>query len=475
MRAGGEGAMAKMWGGEPYYGLDDEFDPHWFLTEEQSALQRELIELCRTVLRPNAIESDRNNTYPRANLEALAKLGLLGIIVPKSLGGRGENHVGTLMVAETIARYGCPSTALIYMMHMVAVAGLVYRARGNAEIESLLSRIDKECLVGTASYTDPETGGHFWYPKTSSSRRVPEGWHVQKTAAWTTSSGYADWYISQTTSPDFAGDYSDLSVFLFHKQEVKGSPGHWNAMGMHGNQSGPVEIDTVIPANRIVGWPGDGAASNDEAVDPLAMLLYAGAYNGVGLACIDVAKRHVTRRAHAQYGRRVADYSTIQDVFGRAIIDAQASRLHAYALARALDDATENGSWDIYIDDPKAMPRAKFASWCFQTKFLSTRFAFEVSDKMLQACGGRGYMRDLELERLVRDSKAGWIMAPSNEVTAQLVGKWGLFGADAIDWWNQKVDEPVLMNELGKLDAAGKQRIIDRLAAELRGKEESLL
>ena len=48
---------------------------------------------------------------------------------------------------------------------------------------------------------------------------------------------------------------------------------------------------------------------------------------------------------------------------------------------------------------------------------------------MLHACGGRGYMRDLELERLVRDSKAGWIMAPSNEVTTQIVGKWALLGA----------------------------------------------
>ncbi len=460
----------KTWGAEPYYGLDFDFDPQWFLTDEQRELQRQLIEVCETTLRPNAIEADKNNIYPRKNLEALAKLGLLGIIVPKKYGGRGENHVGTLMVTETIARYGCPSTALIYMMHMVAVAGLVYRAHGNQEIQRLLSRIDKECLIGTASYTDPETGGHFWYPKTSGAKRVPEGWHVFKKSAWTTSSGYADWYISQTTSPDFSGDYGDLSVFLFYKDEVKGAAGKWDAMGMHGNQSGPVEIDVTIPADRIVGWPGDGAASNDEAIDPLAMLMYAGAYNGVGLACIDVAKRHVTRKAHVQYGRRVADYPTIQDVFGGAVMEAQASRLFAFSLAKALDDATNNGDWTIYETEPKAMPRAAFSAWAFQAKYLGTKFAFTVSDTMLQSCGGRGYMRDLELERLLRDSKAGWIMAPSNEVTRQLIGKWALFGPGAIDWWNQKVDEPVLMNELGKLDAAGKKKIIDHLMQGTAGK-----
>jgi len=459
--------MKKMWGDEPYFGLDQEFDPDWFLTDAQKSLRAELIELCRTVLRPNAIECDRNNTYPRANIEALAKLRLLGLVVPKQYGGRGENNVGAVMIAETIARYGCPSTALIYMMHTVAVAGLCYRAKGNKAIESLLSRLDDECLIGTASYTDPETGGHFWYPKMSGAKRVADGWHVQKKAAWTTSSGYADWYISQTTSPDFKGDYSDLSVFLFFKDEVNGAAGKWDAMGMHGNQSGPVEIDTVVPLDRIVGWPGDGAMSNDEAIDPLAMLMYAGSYNGLGLACIDVAKRHVTRKAHVQYGRRVADYPTIQDSFGRAIMEGQASRLYAYSLARAIDEATDNGSWEIYYADPKAMPRARFATWAFQAKFLSTRFSFEVSDKMLQACGGRGYMRERDLERLVRDSKAGWIMGPSNEITAQLIGKWALFGADAVDWWNQRVDEPAMMNEIGKLDEAGKRRLIEKLEGEL--------
>ena len=79
------------------------------------------------------------------------------------------------MATEAVARFGCPSTAIIFMMHLVAVAGLVFRAHGNPEIESLLRRMDPEALIGTASYTDPETGGHFWYPKTSGAERVADG------------------------------------------------------------------------------------------------------------------------------------------------------------------------------------------------------------------------------------------------------------------------------------------------------------
>src|SRR3954452_15723343 len=160
-----------------------------------------------------------------------------------------------------------------------AVAALVCGARGISEIQQLLRRIDSECLVGTASYTDPETGGHFWYPKISSATRVPEGWHVRKKAAFTTSSGFADWYVTQTTSPEFHGDYSDLSVILLYPDEVTPKAGMWDAMAMHATQSGPLELHAVFPAGRIVCWPGDGSASTVDAVDPLAMLMYGCSYN----------------------------------------------------------------------------------------------------------------------------------------------------------------------------------------------------
>ena len=44
----------------------------------------------------------------------MASLGLLGLIVPKELGGLGQSHVCAAMVVETIARYGCSSTAMVY-------------------------------------------------------------------------------------------------------------------------------------------------------------------------------------------------------------------------------------------------------------------------------------------------------------------------------------------------------------------------
>ena len=61
-------------------------------------------------------------------MEALASQDLLALHVPKKYGGMGQNHVCVAMVLETIARYGCASTALVYTMHLPAVSALLLRA-----------------------------------------------------------------------------------------------------------------------------------------------------------------------------------------------------------------------------------------------------------------------------------------------------------------------------------------------------------
>ena len=114
-------------------------------------------------------------------MDALASMGLLGLIVPKEMGGLGESHVFAAVVTETIARYGCPSTAMVFgtharaqpwctvvrnslpilfstVMHTGAVACLLLRHHGNPKVRELLQRLDKDCMVGTLVYSDPATG-----------------------------------------------------------------------------------------------------------------------------------------------------------------------------------------------------------------------------------------------------------------------------------------------------------------------------
>lgn len=459
--------VIKSWNEEAFWGLGFDFDPQWILTPEQQKLQTELIQLCASVLRPQAIASDRQLIYPRQNFEALASLGLLGLFVPKEWGGLGESHTCAAMVVETIARYGCPSTAMCYTMHLGATAAALFRADRNPELQQLLKRLNRDVLIGTLSYSDPETGSHFWYPISSQAERVARGWQVSKKSSWTTSAGFADWYIVQTTSPDFNGNYADLSCFLIYGEEVTAEPHKWDALGLRGNQSGTLQVDRVtIPFERMVGPKGDGTASNDEIVDPFFLLCSSACWNGIAMGAIDIAKRHVTRKKHADVGMRVADYPTIQDYFGEAIIDTNACRSFTFSMGKLMDDLTNNCDWSLH-QDTTALPRSAYLSWYWQIKFAAAKNVAHVCDKMLHACGGSGFKKDMEIERYLRDGKAGWVMGPTNEVLRQFVGKMALLGVESLDYWNQNANERVLYNEVKKLDAAGKRKLAESLLQEV--------
>jgi alkylation response protein AidB-like acyl-CoA dehydrogenase len=452
----------KMWGAEPFWGLGYEWDPDWFFTERQRELRAKLIELCESELRANAKRSDDELLYPRRNFEVLAENGFLSLTVPEEYGGLGENHVAFSMVCETLARYGCASTAMCYVMHVGAVATIMLRPT-DALIDKYIRTLDSDCRIGTLSYSDPETGSHFWYPFSSSAERANGGFRVNKKASWTTSGGFADFYVVQTTSPDFSG-YDDLSVFVIDGDDVQAQPSLWDALGLRGNQSGPIQVDGIeIPDEQVVGPLGDGAASNDEAVDPWFLVGSSSVWNGIALGAIDIAKRHTTRKKHVDVGMRVADYPTIQDYVGEAVMDTNACRVFVLSVAQAMDRVTDDNQRRIPVGETA---RADYLHWAWQIKFEAAKNVAGVVDKMLHACGGSGYKRDMELERYVRDAKAGWVMGPTNEVLRQFVGKAVLLGFEALDYWNQTYNRRVVENEVKKLDPAAKRELAEQLVAE---------
>ena len=449
-----------MWGSEPYWGLGYDWDPDWLLTDRQKELRSTLIELCQQEMRDNAKRSDDELKFPRRNLELLGEHGFLALTVPEEYGGLGQNHVAYSMVCETIARYGCASTAMCYVMHIGAVNAIMLRATP-ALIEKYIRPLNSG-KIGTLSYSDPETGSHFWYPISSGAERVNGGYRVRKKASWTTSAGFADFYVVQTTSPDFKG-YDDLSVFVVDAEDAHAQPALWDALGLRGNQSGGLDVNGEIPAEQIVGPVGDGAESNDESVDPWFLVGSSSVWNGIAMGAIDIAKRHTTRKRHVDVGLRVADYPTIQDYVGEAVIDTNACRVFSLSVADAMDRATDSNR---RVLRPGTTARAAYLHWAWQIKFAAAKNVAHVVDKMLHACGGSGYKRDMELERYLRDAKAGWVMGPTNEVLRQFVGKSALLGFEVLDYWNQTVNERAIANETKKLDAKGKRALAEKLLAQ---------
>jgi alkylation response protein AidB-like acyl-CoA dehydrogenase len=167
-------------------------------------------------------------------------------------------------------------------------------------------------------------------------------------------------------------------------------------------------------------------------------------------------------------GMRVADYPTIQDYVGEAVMDTNASRAFVLSIAGAMDGATDDNT---KVLAPGEFARADFLHWAWQIKFIAAKNVAHVVDKMLHACGGSGYKRDMELERYLRDAKAGWVMGPTNEVLRQFVGKAVLLGFDSLDYWNQTFNRRAVENEVKKLDANAKRELAEQLLAQAEEEE----
>ena len=188
------------------------------------------------------------------------------------------------------------------------------------------------------------------------------------------------------------------------------------------------------------------------------------------MGAIDIAKMQTTRKKHVDVGMRVADYPTIQDYVGEAIMTTNACRIFSFSMGRLMDDLTNNCDWSLH-DDIIATPRAPYLHWYWQIKFMAAKNVAEVCDKMLHACGGTGYKKDLGIERYLRDGKAGWVMGPTNEVLRQFVGKFALLGIDSLDYWNQHVNDRVVHNETKKMDSGQKRALAEKLMTEACAEE----
>src|SRR3954462_3430090 len=136
-----------------------------------------------------------------------------------------------------------------------------------------------------------------------------------------------------------------------------------------------------------------------------------------------------------------------------------------------MDASTEHNTRRLA---PGEFARANYLHWSWQIKSEAAQYTAHVVDKMLHACGGSGFKRDMELERYLRGAKAGWVMGPTNQGRRQFVGKGGLLGFESLDYWNQSYNRRAVENEVKKLDASAKRELAEQLlteAAEAEAKE----
>lgn len=371
------------------------------------ALREEIRDIVERVIKPRAEHTDREGAFPRENLQALAETGWNGVLIPEKWEGRGLDHVAFAIAAEEIGK-GCPSTSLVYVMHVGGVQTIALYGSDDQK-ERWLKPV-RQGLISTYSTSEKASGGHWWF-NFSEASRDGEDYILNAEKSFTTSSGQADFYVFQTRSPG-AATPTDVSFFIVDGKLPGITPGVWDALGVRGNHSGPIKYEDVrVHSRDKLGAEGQGREILESGVSPVYLIGLGSTWLGVAEAALEAASAYVTGMVHRDFNKRLADYQIIRQQLAEVKVLISSLKPWQIALAKQLDELQAQGKPQVEL----LLPLVEFKIHAAEVANKATKAALDVT-------GGYGYKKGV-FERLFRDARAGIAMGPSNNIAREWIGK----------------------------------------------------
>jgi alkylation response protein AidB-like acyl-CoA dehydrogenase len=381
--------------------------PHIYALDDRSAqLANQAAKLATEVLARHAADVDAKGRFPSESMAALAKDGFYGLCVPSALGGLGQGPRAFVGVVEELAR-ACGSTAMVYVMHVCAQQAIATSPTLEGK-DAILRDIAKGQHLTTLALSEKGSRSQFWAPV---SKLTPQGdgWTTSAQKSWVTSAREADSYVSTAQKPGAASPLESTTYLVRTKAnpgQVRVS-GNFEGVGLRGNDSAPVTLESYKVAKAdLVSNLGEGAKTKLEVVLPWFSLGTAAMSNGLCRAAVEATAKHLTETRFEHSGSGLRDLPTL-----RARLTQMSARMEQ---ARALL---------AYTVGEIEKPSETTPLYVLQTRLASLQAADEVTDLAMKACGGAAFSKQLPIDRIFRDAKAGWVMAPTVDHLNDFVGK----------------------------------------------------
>ena len=377
------------------------------MTIDYNKVRADIRAIADESIRPNAAHIDETYTYPRQNLNALAKAGWNSLFLAEADGGLGLDFVSFAIASEEIG-HACASTGLVYVMHTGAFKTI--QLYGNDDQKNRWLKTARDGKVGTYSTSEKASGGHWWF-NFSEASRDGENYRINAEKSFTTSSGQADYYLVQTRTPG-AQKATDLSFFIVDGKTPGIHAGTWEALGVHGNHSGPIRYDNVaVEKKDLLNTENNGKEIIYHGVSPVYLIGLGAVWHGVARAALEEVVRYATRTTHQDFNKSLSDYQVLRQQIGEAKILVSTLGPWQADLARQLNELEAAGR-----------PQGEILLPLTEFKVHAAEVANKVARLALDISGGYGYKRGL-LERLFRDARAGIGMGPSNNIAREWIGK----------------------------------------------------
>ena len=370
------------------------------LSKEHEMARTLFKEFAEKEVKPLAQEVDETEVFPRGTVEKMAKYGFLGIPVPKEYGGQGCDPLTYAMCVEELSKV-CGTTGVIVSAHTSLCIDPIMTYGTEEQKQKYVVPLAKGEKLGL---TEPGAGTDAQGQQT---KAVLDGdeWVLNGSKCFITNGKEADVYIviAVTGKIEKRGRMQkEISAFIVEK----GTPGFSfgtkeNKMGIRGSSTYElIFTDCRIPKENLLGQKGKGFAIAMHTLDGGRIGIAAQAL-GIAEGALETTVAYVKERK--QFGRSIAQFQNTQFQLADMATKVEAAQLLVYKAAMA--KATQK----VYsVEAAKA-------------KLYAAEVAMEVTTKCVQLHGGYGYIREYDVERMMRDAKITEIYEGTSEVQRMVI------------------------------------------------------
>ena len=322
---------------------------------------------------------DSTGAFVAENYAEMRAGKLFSALVPQELGGSGLPYSEICALIRSLGRV-CGSTALAFSMHQHLIAAALWNYRRGKPGEKLLRTVaDGEKILVS-------TGAADWLSSNGVLERCGGGYRFTARKAFASGCPAGDLLVT-------SGQYTDAAagrqVFHFSVSMAAGGvriDPVWETMGMRGTGSHTVILENVfIPEQAItLRRPCGQYHAIWNVILTVALPLICAVYVGMAEAAAEKA-----RQVAAQKG----DDGVNALAIGEMETEVTAAQI-------ALESMIAN------VNELEIEPGIEHANRALIRKTIVAEAVKRTVDSALEATGGAGYFRRLEIERILRDAQA---------------------------------------------------------------------
>ena len=373
------------------------------LNDEQELLRDTIREFTESEIAPIAAELDEKERFPEELIPMLADIGVMGIPIPEEYGGVGMGNLDYVLAVEEISK-ACASTGVTVSAHTSLCCWPILAFGTEEQKQKYLPDLATGQKLGAFGLTEPNAGTDAAM-QASTAEDKGDHYLLNGSKIFITNGKEADVYVifAVTGMVEKRGRMSkEITAFIVEK----GTPGFTfgtkeKKMGIRGSSTYELIFeDCRIPKENLLGPEGKGF--------PIAMHTLDGGRIGIAAQALGIAEGALDRaiaytKERKQFGRSIAQQQNTQFKLADMAARIEAAQLLVYKAAMA--KATQK----VYsVEAAKA-------------KLFAAETAMAVTTEVVQLFGGYGYIREYDVERMMRDAKITEIYEGTSEVQRMVI------------------------------------------------------